>query len=251
MKSLLVAIIAAMLISGAARAQTPDACALPAYLLFGDTVLTRVAAEAKERKTLDILVMGTGSSLLPGPGGAAKSYPGQLELALRRRLPALSVNVRSDTKSRQTAAEMSHNFEKLIRDFHPSLVIWQTGTFDAMRGIDTDDFRSVLDAGVETLKAGGADVVLMNMQYSPRTESIIPVEPYADAMRVAAREHGALLFDRFGIMRHWNDSGTFDLNAGSKDPAMAQQVHECLGRALATQVIDAARLSPAETKTTQ
>ena len=45
----------------------------------------------------------------------------------------------------------------------------------------------------------------MNMQYSPRTESMLDVSTYADVMRWVAQEHGALLFDRLGIMRYWND----------------------------------------------
>ena len=56
----------------------------------------------------------------------------------------------------------------------------------------------------------------MNMQYSPRTESMLGVSAYADIMRWVAQQHGALLFDRLAIMRYWNDPGTFDLYAATK-----------------------------------
>ena len=54
-------------------------------------------------------------------------------------------------------------------------------------------------------------MILVNLQYSPRTETMISVPPYLDNMRVVAQQHEVPLFDRFAIMRHWNDAGDFDL----------------------------------------
>ena len=51
----------------------------------------------------------------------------------------------------------------------------------------------------------------MNLQYSPRTETMISPAPYIDNMRVVAQQHDAPLFDRFAIMRYWSESGDFDL----------------------------------------
>jgi hypothetical protein len=42
-------------------------------------------------------------------------------------------------------------------------------------------------------------------------------------------------------MHHWNDSGDFDLFSTSHGVDLAKRVHDCLGRALSTFVIDAAR----------
>ena len=77
--------------------------------------------------------------------------------------------------------------------------------------IDPDDFRSAVDEGVVALQKAGADVVLMNPQYSPRTETMISVPPYLDNMRAVAQQHDVPLFDRFAIMHEWNDQGDFDL----------------------------------------
>jgi hypothetical protein len=128
------------------------------------------------------------------------------------------------------------------------LVVWQTGTVEAMRRLDPEEFRSQLDEGVETLHDGGSDVVLVNMQYSPRTESMIAVGPYADNMRWVAQQREVPLFDRLAIMRHWSDMGAFDLYAATKDFTMARRVHDCIGRALAAQIIDAARLPITQTQ---
>jgi hypothetical protein len=65
-------------------------------------------------------------------------------------------------------------------------------------------------------------------------------------MRAVAQQHEVPLFDRFGIMRHWNEAGDFDLFSTSHGVELAKRVHGCLGRALSTFVIDAAHLGQAQ-----
>ena len=114
------------------------------------------------------------------------------------------------------------------------------------RAVDLDDFRSAIDEGVAAMQKAGADVVLMNLQYSPRTETMISTSAYLDNMRVVAQQYDVPLFDRFAIMRQWNESGDFDLFSASPGIGLAKRVHDCLGRALSTFVIDAAHISRAE-----
>jgi Asp-tRNA(Asn)/Glu-tRNA(Gln) amidotransferase A subunit family amidase len=137
---------------------------------------------------------------------------------------------------------MAESIDQLLLDQKPSLVIWQTGTYDAVRGTDPEEFRASVADGVEKLQAAGADVVLVNMQYSPRTESIVAVGAYADGIRWVSREREVPVFDRLAIMRHWYDQGQFDLYKATKDLKMAKSVHDCLGRALGATIIDAAHL---------
>jgi hypothetical protein len=236
------------LLSASAFAQEPAACDVPDYLLTSDYLLSRVSLVVHDRKRLDIVVVGTGSSVLPGHNGAANAYPAKLQDALRRKLPGIEVNVTAETKSGRSAAEMVKALEGIVKASQPGLVIWQTGTYDAMHGLDPDDFRGELEEGLQKLKAAGVDSILVNMQYSPRTETMIALDPYAEGMRLVAREQEVPLFDRLAIMRYWNDIGAFDLYASGKDPAMAQQVHDCLGRALASSVINSGQLSAYETK---
>ena len=60
--------------------------------------------------------------------------------------------------------------------------------------------------------------------------------------RLVAREREIPVFDRLAIMRHWSDTGVFDLYAATKDITLAKRVHDCIGRALATMIIEAAHL---------
>ena len=68
-------------------------------------------------------------------------------------------------------------------------------------------------------------------------------------MRVVAQQHEVPLFDRLAIMRHWSDTGAFDLYATGKDNVLAHRVHDCIGRGIASMIIDAAHLKPVEPKT--
>jgi hypothetical protein len=246
MRTRAAAALAMILCAAAARAEPVDPCAVPGYLLFGDSKLERVAAAVMKDKTLKIAVLGGASSTLPGRDGAEFAFPARLEAALASRLPGMKVTVHAELRPRQSAEEMTESIDKLLVDEKPSLVIWQTGTFEAVRGTDPEDFRAAVSDGVERLQAGGADVILMNMQFSPRTESVVAVGAYADAIRWVAREREVPVYDRLAIMRHWYDAGQFDLYAATRDMKTAKSVHECIGRTLASSIIEAAHLGSYE-----
>src|SRR5216684_2858774 len=238
-------LLAGLLASAPACAEdAPQSCEVPAYLLTSESALPKVAEAVKSGHPLDILVVGSRSSTINSSDGSA--YPGRLQAALREKLPSIAVNVSVELQVKKTAGEAASGFVKLVEGKRPTLVIWQTGTVDAMRSIDPDDFRSAVNEGVAALQNAGADVVLMNLQYSPRTETMISAPPYLDNMRVVAQQYNVPLFDRFAIMRNWHDQGDFDLFSTSHGIDLARRVHDCLGRALSQFVIEAAHLKPAQ-----
>jgi hypothetical protein len=238
-------LLAACLAAGFARGQdAPRNCDVPAYLLSTDSVLLKVADSIKNNHSLKVLVIGSRSSTIVS--SEASAYPARLHAALKERLPSVAVDLSVELQTGKTAEEVDANLVKLLEGKRPNLVIWQTGTVDAMRAVDPDDFRGAVDGGVAALQSAGADVVLVNLQYSPRTETMISAPPYLDHLRVAAQQHDVPLFDRFSIMRHWNEVGDFDLFSTFPGVEMAKRVHACLGRALSKFVLDAARLDPAQ-----
>jgi len=241
--TMLAGLLAAMPV--AVRAEdAPQSCEVPAYLLTTESPLPKVADAVKSSRPLDILVVGSRSSTIST--SEASAYPARLQAALKEKLPLTTINVSVEIQSKKTAEEVATSFVKLMEDKKPTLVVWQTGTVDAMRSIDPDDFRAAVDEGVAALQKAGADVVLMNLQYSPRTETMISVPPYLDNIRVVAQQHDVPLFDRFAIMRQWSDVGDFDLFSAFHGVELAKRVHDCLGRALSKFVIDAAHLDPAQ-----
>jgi lysophospholipase L1-like esterase len=244
------ALIAWALIGTAAAAERPS-CAVPDSLLLSENQLKRVFGAVTKKRNLVIAVIGTGSSVLAGPDGPRTAYPARVQAVLGERLSGVAVKIVTLLKGRQTGEDLTRGMARLLADEKPDLVIWQTGTIDAMRRVDPDIFKTALDEGVEQLHEGGSDVILMNMQYSPRTESMIAIAPYVDVMRLVAQQHEVPLFDRLGIMRHWSEVGAFDLYAAGKDNVLAQRVHDCIGRAIATLIIDAGRLQAFELRAGQ
>jgi hypothetical protein len=246
MRPLTVALLCA-LIGGGAYAKDTEGCITAAGGVGPDFAMPHVA-EAIAKKRLDVVVIGSASSELAGPSGSNIAYPTRLETALAKLLPGVAVKVRTFARPRETAEEMENKLSKIVAEAKPALVVWQTGTADAIRGVDPDDFRIALDDGIDTIQHAGADIAFMNMQYSPRTEAMLAVGAYADAMRIIALQREAILFDRFGIMKRWSEAGTFDLYAATRKTDVAEQVHDCLGRLLANVVVDAAKLTNADKK---
>jgi hypothetical protein len=245
----LMALAGLLTATASARAQdkapaSGPSCEVPDYLLTSESALPKVTEAVKSGHPLDILVIGSRSSTLNTSEGIA--YPGRLQAILKEKLPSVAVNLSVELQAKKTAEEVAAGMVKLMEGKKPTLVIWQTGTVDAMRSVDPDDFRGAVDDGVAALQNAGTDVILMNLQYSPRTETMISAPPYLDNMRVVAQQHDVPLFDRFAIMRQWNDSGDFDLFSTSHGLELAKRVHDCLGRALSKFVIDAAHVNPAE-----
>lgn len=237
------ALIAGLACMGAAPAGPGDACSVAAHLVQADAALPRVAAAIKA-KSLVVIVAGTGSSMLPGQTGPDAAYPARLEAMLQKKLQGVNVKVISLAKPRQTAADMASTFPKLLKDEKPALVVWQTGTVDAMRGIGTDGFQATLEEAVGKLHEGGADLIFVNPQFNPRTDAVIATGPYTEAMRWVALGNALNLFDRQGIMRQWGELGTFDLLAATKSLDTAAKVHDCIGRLLGDLILQAVAVEP-------
>jgi hypothetical protein len=225
-----------LLAAGPAWAEQPSECRVAENLVEPSFRLPQVA-RALAAKHLNVLVVGAGSSQLP----AGNAYPAQLQRALAEKLPGVEIKVTTDVKSGRTAAEMVKGLPASLSSANPALLVWQTGTVDAMLGVDPDQFSQALDKGVKTARSAGADVILINAQYSPRTESMIALGTYVEDMRWVALQQEVPLFDRFSIMKLWGELGTFDLNSATKKLDIAERVHDCIGRLLADMVIAAAK----------
>jgi hypothetical protein len=250
MRPIVVALLCALALgANGAAAREGNECIVAAGTVAPEFGLPHVA-RAIARKKLDVAVIGSASSELTGPAGTNIAYPTWLQETLRSLLPGVTVKVATYARARESAAEMAAKLSRIITESAPALVIWQTGTADAIRGVDPEEFRVALDDGVDRLRAANADVVFMNMQYSPRTEAMLAVTAYADAMRFVALKRETVLFDRFAIMRRWNEGGVFDLYGATRTTNVAERVHDCLGRLLADVIVAGAKLAPVAGKGT-
>lgn len=86
-------LLAALVPLGPALAQT-NACETGKSLIPAEAVLPRSAAALAQRHTLNIVVLGTASSALPGTAGEQAAYPARLQAALAGLLPGVAVKMR-------------------------------------------------------------------------------------------------------------------------------------------------------------
>ena len=87
-------------------------------------------------------------------------------LGARREIPVCAHQGVNLAVARQTAKAAAERLDREVLPLKPTLVIWETGTMEAVRGTDVDEFRETVQAGIDELRAAGAEVVLMNMQFS-------------------------------------------------------------------------------------
>ena len=210
-------------------------CPVPERFYMSEPLLTKTTKALTGGREVVIAVLGGASTVGLAAGGPALAWPARLSSVLAARFPSARIKVVNLAVARQTAKGAA---ERLVRDvlpLKPTLVIWETGTMEAVRGIDVDEFRETVQAGINELRAAGTEVVLMNMQFSRETDAMIQFGPYLIAMRELAEANDLPLFRRRGIMRHWAESDLLDLRArdDAKRRQLAAKLYDCIGRALA------------------
>jgi lysophospholipase L1-like esterase len=204
----------------------------PEQFLFEPT-LPALNARLVAGKPVTIVAIGSASTEGRAAGAPERAWPGQLKEALQREFPAAPITVVNLGKAGQTAAAMRARFLKEVFPKKPTLVIWQTGTVDAVRNVDFNDFRDTLETGLAQLTAD-AEVVLMDMQFSRLTNAMIDFERYERAMVLMADVNDVPLFPRQALMRDWSEAGELDLAATGKAArqAVARKLYRCIGEAL-------------------
>ena len=234
------ALLGTLLAAHPATAQeAPKDCSIPADLIEGDPKLPLFAERLAQHKPVTIVAIGGTSTAGSAAQSPEQAYPERLEEELLRRYPGVPLKVINKGVARQTTQEMVDRFPQDVFAEDPVLAIWETGTTDAVRDIDVEAFATTLEAGVEALQARHIEVMLIDMQYSRRTASIIGFERYLDAMHRVADVDDVYSFRRFDIMKYWSDNGVFNFDDVPKAErtALAAAVYDCLAQRLAD-VID-------------
>ena len=209
-------------------------CTVPPGTFLFEPDLPRFVKRLDDGKPVAIVAIGAASTEGRAAANRNDTWPSQLGAALKQAYPAVAVTVVNLGKGGQTAADMVARFEKDVVPLSPALVVWETGTVDAVRNVDLDTFRDSLTTGVAKLLPV-SDVVLMDMQFSRWTHAMIDFEPYEYAMRQIADLSDIPLFPRNRLMREWSETGEIDYTVKGKEKRreMARQLYRCLGNALA------------------
>lgn len=215
-------------------------CAAPSALTQAGFALPRLARALHAKAPTNILVLTSakGGKPVNGRDAAARSFPSFIEETLRQRYPDGGIALTTRNQPRATAQAMLAVLPKLLAQTRPALMIWQTGTYDAILGADTAEFSDAVDAGIGLAHDAGADVLIVSPQYSPRTAFAFDVAPYTGALRWATRNAHVPFFDRYDVMRFWDQEGIFDFDATPPSPSLFEDVHRCIGRLMVGMIVD-------------
>jgi acyl-CoA thioesterase I len=125
----------------------------------------------------------------------------------------------------------------------PILVVWEAGTSDAVRGVEIDDLAAALQAGLEEVKNRAIDIILVDMQFSRRTSTVIDFEQYLNTIHRIGDLNGVYVFPRFAMMRYWSEHNMFNVDevAAEERARLAAKIYECIGRTLAHAIDTAVR----------
>jgi acyl-CoA thioesterase-1 len=218
-----------------AAAEDARDCSVPEELTESDAKLPHLAQRLAARQPVTIVAIGSSSTAGTAAPSPEETYPSRLQQELARRYPETAIKVVNKGVPRQSARDMAERFAADVVAERPALTIWETGTAEAVRGVDIEDFEATLQSGIEALRAQNIEVVLIDMQYSRRTASVIGFERYLEAMRQLSERDEVTLFRRFEIMKFWSESGVFDFEdvPMSDRAALAGAVYGCLAQRLA------------------
>jgi acyl-CoA thioesterase I len=226
-------------------------CDIPPELTTPSAPLARFAAALAAGESVDILAIGSGSTVgktaaLAGPASSHRTPDASFPY---RMLDMLQV-ARQDAKFRltvkggrnMTAEAMAAILRQELAAHHYALVIWQTGTVEAVRGLRPDYLHSVLQEGVEAAGKADADVVLIDPQFSRFLRTNTDLAPYEMVLQQIASLPGVSLFRRFDLTQIWVNNGQVDLERVSRDQRdkTIARLNTCLGHALAQFVLTGA-----------
>jgi lysophospholipase L1-like esterase len=168
--------------------------------------LPHVASKLAAGQPVVIVAFGSSSTAGYGTTSPEFTYPNRLAAQLHRQYPGADITVVNHGQGGEDAPEMMKRLKQSVLDMKPDLVIWQVGTNAVLRNLDPDETAKMVEEGIARIQAAGADLVLVDPQYSPKvTERAESASKMVKLLsRVAELRHVGI-FPRFEVMREWHE----------------------------------------------
>ena len=238
----------AVLGAGNAAAQIPtrpsdaEACLAANQSLSLGSALPRTTARLDGEGTVRIVAIGSSSTTGLWMASSAATYPEVMRQELARLRPSARIEVVNSGRIGETIGGSIARFERDVLAYGPDLVIWQLGTNDVAWGGRADGAKKRVVTGVHSLKASGADVILMDLQYAPLVLASSQHSIMEMIIAEVARQERVGLFPRFELMRKSIDAGLSPRALVAWDGLHNSAAgYDCVGRALARAIHAAGR----------
>jgi lysophospholipase L1-like esterase len=168
--------------------------------------LPHVASKLASGEPVVIIAFGSSSTSGYGSTSPEFTYPNRLAAQLHRQYPAADITVVNRGQGGEDAPEMMKRLQTAVLDMKPDLVIWQVGTNAVLRNLDPTDTAKLVEEGIKRIQAAGADLVLVDPQYSPKVnERAESANEMVKLLGKIAELRHVGFFPRFAVMREWHE----------------------------------------------
>jgi lysophospholipase L1-like esterase len=168
--------------------------------------LPHVAGKLAAGKPVVIVAFGSSSTQGFGATSPEFNYPNRLAAQLRRQYPTADITIVNRGKGGDDAPEMMKRLQTEVIDLHPDMVIWQVGTNAVLRNLDPAETAKVVEDGISRIQAAGADLVLIDPQYSPAvTAKAENAGKMVKLIGKVAELRKVGVFPRFEVMKDWHE----------------------------------------------
>ena len=170
------------------------------------SALPRTTVRLDAGATVRIVAIGSSSTTGLWMARRTATYPEVMRRELARLRPSARIEVVNSGRIGETIGGSIARFERDVLAYGPDLVVWQLGTNDVTWGGRAGGAKERVVAGVRRLKAAGADVILMDLQYAPLVLASSRHPMMETIIADVARQERIGLFPRFELMRRSIDA---------------------------------------------
>ncbi len=176
--------------------------------------LPHVAGKLASGQPVVIVAFGSSSTQGYGSSSPEFTYPNRLAAQLQRQYPSADITVVNSGHGGEDAPEMMKRLQTSVIDRKPDLVIWQVGTNAVLRNLDPAETAKMVEDGIARIQAAGADLVLVDPQYSPRvTERGESASRMVTLLSKVAELRHVGIFPRFEVMREWHENQALPIDS--------------------------------------
>jgi hypothetical protein len=233
-----------ILVAGAApRVWADTACPIPDAMALHDISLPAARQEVASEQRLIVLTFGGIRPAGADAVGKGATWPARLQAALSAALPEIQVTVANEPAPGRTSADVPAALPGLLAKTGARLVIWGPGGRDVAARLDLGAFQAAVNGGIEAVRHGGADLILLDTTFVPSPARMVQIEPFRNRLLEAAAANQVPVLRRHGLMRLWDEDGT--LNLAARDPAeretVVRHLFSCVAQGLAGAIAGAVR----------
>jgi acyl-CoA thioesterase-1 len=214
-----------------------SACQTARPVFTARGALEAVTAKLARREAVRILAIGSSSTEGIGASSPDRSYPAQLQQDLteawKDRVTVVNAGIGGET-----AVQTITRLEAALAEDPYDLVIWQVGTNDAVSGVDTGQFRSLLERGIAAAQKADVDMILLDQQYFPTIKDLGLYEQFVNTVNSIGSERQVSVFSRYALMSEWNARSAAELESmlSADRFHMGDKGYDCLADRVAQEI---------------